>query len=340
MKLTTQPLNIGTVTDLYPEVPAYLGFMSVYRIDDTNYVDAVVSKFLVGKWLIKESAIYTSPCDNKTEIELIAVQDSENQPELHLPRHYGIIRTSYHFVEWVKKDGGGWSLTTRQEERANFTSREHANEVLSDILRIYGGRSWADDTLVVVPIAKDSVKGELPPLLKNASKFVVRLEVEEGYSKYLAKKVEDVGGFYITNDIFEACQFGSYDEALKATEADKRLVVEALTVNDIHYLECTTFVVLRESETHLDGYSVLVTEYLADGCDTDEGWALTTDANFRWEFDTLEEALETIKEIGDKYLVVLPIAPKPLSPTAIASAENLVSDLLRVNNLYDSHNQA
>ena len=180
-------------------------------------------------------------------------------PVVPARQHFGIVRASYHFVEWVMKDGGGWSLSTKPEDRANFTTRKHAAEVLDDIIRVYGGwSSWANDTLTVVPLAEDSVTGELPAL-------------------------------------------PSFEEG-------------------------TTFVVLRESEVHQDGYSVCVTEYLADDSG---GWRLTDDLDERYEFDTFEEAQQAIQ--GDNYLVVVPIAPKPLSPAAIASAENLVSELLRVN---------
>lgn len=188
-------------------------------------------------------------------------------PVVPARQHFGIMRVNYTSVEWVMKNGGGWSLTAKPEKRSNYTSHKDAANALWEIKRLY---SWADDALTVVPLAKHSVTGQLPS--------------------------------------------PTYEEG-------------------------TTFVVLRESEIHQDGYSVCTTEYVKDLYDRLDGFDLdkdkrgdfTTDIDERWEFDTFDEAREAVGYLGDKYLVVVPIAPKPLSPAAIASAENLVSERIRVN---------
>ena len=50
-------------------------------------------------------------------------------PVVPARQHFGIVRASYHFVEWVMKNGGGWSLSSKPSDRANFVSLEHATEV-------------------------------------------------------------------------------------------------------------------------------------------------------------------------------------------------------------------
>ena len=172
---------------------------------------------------------------------------------------YGIIRVNFGSIEWVKLDGGGWSLTTKSFKRAIFMSRTHAEEVLSDIQRLL---SWGDDTLVVVPVSRWSVTGQTPEPSPNP------------------------------------------DES---------------------------YMVLRVSEIAApNGYTITHTEYLIDGCDTEKGWALSEDVDQRWIFDTFDEAKEAIEAIGDKFLIIAPIAPKPLSPAAIESGQFLVSELLRL----------